>query len=33
MLFRMGKVVLLEIARDTICRAWLKTDGLQVTFI
>jgi hypothetical protein len=33
MLLRIGKVVRLEIARDTTCKAWPKTDGLQVTFI
>jgi hypothetical protein len=33
MLLRIGSVVRLEIARDTICNAWLKTEGLQVTFI
>jgi hypothetical protein len=33
MLFRIGRVVRLEMARDTICSAWLKTAGLQVTFI
>jgi hypothetical protein len=33
MLLRIGSVVRLEMARDTICNAWLNTDGLHVTFI
>jgi hypothetical protein len=33
MLLRIGNVVRLDIARDTTCSAWLKTDGLHVTFI
>jgi len=33
MLFRIGKVVRLEIARETICKACPSTAGLQVTFI
>ncbi len=33
MLFRIGNVVRLEIARDTTCNAWPRTDGLHVTFI
>jgi hypothetical protein len=33
MLLRIGSVVRLEMARETICSAWLKTDGLHVTFI
>jgi hypothetical protein len=33
MLLRIGKVVRLEIARETTCRAWLRTAGLHVTFI
>jgi hypothetical protein len=33
MLLRIGKVVRLEMARETTWRAWLSTAGLQVTFI
>jgi hypothetical protein len=31
MLFRMGRVVRVEIARDTVCSAWLRVLGWQVT--
>jgi hypothetical protein len=33
MLLRIGRVVRLEMARETTCSAWLRVAGLQVTFI